>query len=148
MRAVFAIFLLLFLSSCGGDEQAAPATSVEVPELIAVKFFEAVLMRNDLNEARKYVVPTMVRVLDTYSSGRGYARTVLNMRFDQVEITVEDSNKSVREFYTSNAEVMLIFVGQYDGNKKTDMRMVKMEKHRGKWLLAEIKNDPFARPGV
>jgi len=87
-------------------------------------------------------------VLDTYSSGRGYARTVLNMRFDQVEITVEDSNKSVREFYTSNAEVMLIFVGQYDGNKKTDMRMVKMEKHRGKWLLAEIKNDPFARPGV
>jgi hypothetical protein len=147
MRAILAVFLLFLLSSCSED-QPAPAVSVEVPELIAVKFFEAVLLRNDLTEARRYVVPTMVRVLDTYSSGRAYARTVLNMRFDQVEINVEDTNKSVREFYTSNADVMLIFVGNYDGSKKVDMRMVKMEKHRGKWLLAEIKADPFARPGV
>lgn len=147
MRAILAVFLLILLSSCS-EEQPAPAASVEVPELIAVKFFEAVLLRNDLTEARRYVVPTMVRVLDTYSSGRAYARTVLNMRFDQVEINVEDTNKSVREFYTSNADVMLIFVGNYDGGKKVDMRMVKMEKHRGKWLLAEIKDDPFARPGV
>ncbi len=147
MRAIFAVFLLIFLSSCSED-QPAPAASVEVPEVIAVKFFEAVLLRNDLTEARRYVVPTMVRVLDTYSSGRAYARTVLNMRFEQVEINVEDTNKSVREFYTSNADVMLIFIGNYDGSKKVDMRMVKMEKHRGKWLLAEIKDDPFARPGV
>jgi len=147
MRAIWALVLLVLLTSCT-EEQAAPATSVEVPELIAVKFFEAVLLRDDLTEARRYVVPTMVRVLDSYSSGRAYARTVLNMRFDQVEINVEDSNKSVREFYTSNADVMLIFVGNYDGGKKVDMRMVKMEKHRGKWLLAEIKDDPFARPGV
>jgi len=147
MRAIFAVFLLIFLSSCSED-QPAPAASVEVPEVIAVKFFEAVLLRNDLTEARRYVVPTMVRVLDTYSSGRAYARTVLNMRFEQVEINVEDTNKSVREFYTSHADVMLIFIGNYDGSKKVDMRMVKMEKHRGKWLLAEIKDDPFARPGV
>ncbi len=147
MRAILAVFLLILLSSCS-EEQPAPAASVEVPELIAVKFFEAVLLRNDLTEARRYVVPTMVRVLDTYSSGRAYARTVLNMRFDQVEINVEDTNKSVREFYTSHADVMLIFIGNYDGSKQVDMRMVKMEKHRGKWLLAEIKDDPFARPGV
>ncbi len=147
MRAFLGVFLLFMLSSCG-EETAAPAVSIEVPELIAVKFFEAVLQRNDLAEARKYAAPSMVRVLDTYSSGRGYARTVLNMRFDQVAINVEDSNKSVREFYNSSTEVMLIFVGTYDGHKKVDMRMVKMEKQKGKWLLVEIKDDPFARPGV
>jgi hypothetical protein len=147
MRVLLAVLLLLLVSSCG-DETPAPATSVDVPEVIAVKFFEAVLLRNDLKEARKYVSPTMVRVLDTYSSGRGYARTVLNMRFDQVTINIEDSNKSVREMYNSTTDVMLIFIGTYDGDKQVDMRMVRMEKYRGKWLLAEIKDDPFARPGV
>jgi hypothetical protein len=147
MRVLLAVLLLLLVSSCG-DETPAPATSVDVPEVIAVKFFEAVLLRNDLKEARKYVSPTMARVLDTYSSGRGYARTVLNMRFDQVTINIEDSNKSVREMYNSTTDVMLIFIGTYDGDKQVDMRMVRMEKYRGKWLLAEIKDDPFARPGV
>ncbi len=147
MRVLLAVLLLLLVSSCG-DETPTPATSVDVPEVIAVKFFEAVLLRNDLKEARKYVSPTMVRVLDTYSSGRGYARTVLNMRFDQVTINIEDSNKSVREMYNSTTDVMLIFIGTYDGDKQVDMRMVRMEKYRGKWLLAEIKDDPFARPGV
>lgn len=148
MRILLAICLLFALTGCGGEEKAAPATNAEVPETIAVKFFEEILVNNDTQAARRYLVPTMVRVLDTYASGRAYARTMLNMRFDQVEITVEDSNKSVREFYTESADVMLIFVGTYDGNKQVDMRMVRMTQQRGKWLVAEIKDDPFARPGI
>ena len=69
-------------------------------------------------------------------------------RFDEVVITVEDTNKSVREFYTDKAEVMLIFTGEYDGGKRVDMRMVKLVNQKGKWLISEVKTDPFARTGI
>jgi hypothetical protein len=87
-------------------------------------------------------------VLDSFSSGKAAGRTLLNMKFDDVVITVEDTNKSVREFYTDKADVMLIFTGTYDGGKRVDMRMVKMVIEKGKWLISEIKTDPFARAGV
>ena len=82
------------------------------------------------------------------ASAKAASRTLLNMRFDEVTITIEDTNKSVREFYTDKADVMLIFTGEYDGGKRVDMRMVKMVAEKGKWLISEIKPDPFARAGA
>jgi hypothetical protein len=70
------------------------------------------------------------------------------MSFDEVVITVEDTNKNVREFYTDKADVMLIFTGKYDGNTQVNMRMIKLVKQDGHWMVSEIKNDPFARTKV
>lgn len=150
MRAFLLIFSLLLLGACGDSttSKSGSTTSAEVPELIAVKFFEAILVENDLKKAAKYSVPSLARVLNSFSSGKAAGRTLLNMKFDQVAITVEDTNKSVREFYTDKADVMLIFTGTYDGGKRVDLRMVKMVVQNGKWLVSEIKTDPFARAGV
>jgi len=150
MRAFILIFSLLLLSACGesSGSKTGSTTSAEVPEQIAVKFFQAILVENDLKKARKYAVPSLARVLDSFSSAKAAGRTLLNMRFDEVTITVEDTNKSVREFYTDKADVMLIFTGTYDGGKRVDMRMVKMVIEGGHWKISEIKTDPFARAGV
>ena len=150
MRAFVLLFSLLLLSACGEStpSNTGSTTSAEVPEQVAVKFFEAILVDNDIKKARKYAVPSLGRVLDSFSSGKAAGRTLLNMKFDEVVITVEDTNKSVREFYTDKADVMLIFTGTYDGGKRVDMRMVKMVIDNGKWLISEIKTDPFARAGV
>jgi len=43
---------------------------------------------------------------------------------------------------------MLIFTGEYDGGKRVDMRMVKLVNQKGKWLISEVKTDPFARTGI
>ena len=153
----------LFLTACGEssspeastatqpDIQAAAgsaATATDSPEVSAVDFFKALLVENDLKEAKSHAVPSLKRVLDGYASAKAVGRTLLNMSFDQVEITIEDTNRNVREFYTDKADVMLIFTGKKNDEKVVNMRMVKMEKHGGKWLVAVIKDDPFARTKI
>lgn len=150
--------LIMGLTACGGGEAttsdssenvtATAATAADSPEVTAVKFFEAIYLHNDIKEAKSHATPSMQRVLGSYSSGKAVARTLLNMSFDEVVITIEDTNKNVREFYTDKAEVMLIFTGKYDGNKQVNMRMVKLVKQDGQWMISEIKNDPFARTKV
>ncbi len=162
MRGVSIVFALL-LTACGEPSpsstpassepniQAAAgsaATATDSPELTAVDFFKALLIDNDLKEAKRHTVPSLKRVLDGYASAKAVGRTLLNMSFDQVEITIEDTNKNVREFYTDKADVMLIFTGIKNDEKVVNMRMVKMEKHNGKWLVAVIKDDPFARTKI
>lgn len=150
--------LILALVACGGDESASTtetetvtataATAADSPEVTAVKFFEAIYVHNDIKEAKSHATPSMQRVLGAYSSGKAVGRTLLNMSFDEVVITIEDTNKNVREFYTDKAEVMLIFTGKYDGNNQVNMRMVKLVKQDGQWMVSEIKNDPFSRTKV
>jgi len=126
----------------------AAATATDSPEVTAVDFFNALLVDNNLKEAKRHSVPTLKRVLDGYASAKSVSRTLLNMSFDTVEIKVEDTNKNVREFYTDKADVMLIFTGVKNDEKVVNMRMVKMEKHNGKWLVAVIKDDPFSRTKI
>ncbi len=150
--------LILGLAACGGDDSAkteetetataTAATAADSPEVTAVKFFEAIYVHNDIKEAKAHATPSMQRVLGAYSSGKAVGRTLLNMSFDEVVITIEDTNKNVREFYTDKAEVMLIFTGKYDGNTQVNMRMVKLVKQDGHWMVSEIKNDPFSRTKV
>lgn len=158
IRALICVpLLVLGLIACGGDDSApsAPAegtataaTAIDSPEVTAVKFFEAIYVDNDIKAAKSHATPSMQRVLSAYSSGKAVGRTLLNMSFDEVVITVEDTNKNVREFYTDKADVMLIFTGKYDGNTQVNMRMIKLIKQDGNWMVSEIKNDPFARTKV
>jgi hypothetical protein len=153
MRIIPLLLASALLFGCGDEADTKEATSsaatiAEVPESNAVKFFNAILIQNDLNTAKQLSVPSMARVLGSYSSGKAAGRTLFNMRYDKLEITVEDTNKNVREFYTDKADVMLIFTGEYDGGKRVDMRMVKLVNQKGKWLVSEVKTDPFARTGI
>lgn len=150
MRLLILLCGLLLLVACGGDDKSATSapSATDTPDQVAVKFFEAMLVDNDIRSARGYTTASLARVLESFTSGKTAGRTLLNMRYDQVDITVEDTDKSVREFYKDKAEIMLIFTGTYDGGKKVDMRMVKMVQLKGRWLVAEIKTDPFARAGV
>ena len=162
-RLFSSVTALAFLSACGDPTPAGPtagtepavqaaagsaATATDSPELTAIDFFEAILVDNNIQEAKRHAMPSLRRVLDGYASGKAVGRTLLNMSFDKVEITIEDTNKNVREFYTDKADVMLIFTGMKDDAKVVHMRMVKMEKHGGKWQVAIIKDDPFARTGI
>lgn len=154
MKCIFKIFgfllLLSTLVSCSDNDSPASeaATASDSPEVTAVDFFEAIYVRNNIKEAKLLASPSLQRVLGAYSSGKAVGRTLLNMSFDEVVITVDDTNKSVREFYKDKADVMLIFTGKYDGNTQVNMRMVKMVKTGEQWLVSEIKDDPFARTRI
>lgn len=158
-KMAFLVFALLALAGCGGDnseqssDNKAPAagtaaTATDSPEVTAVSFFTAILVDNDIKAAKKHAAPSLKRVMDGFSSAKAMSRTLLNMNFDTVEITIEDTNRNVREFYTDKADVMLIFTGTKDNNRVVNMRMLKMIKQKGKWQVNEIKDDPFARTGI
>ncbi|MDZ7869037.1 MAG: hypothetical protein U5L02_07545 [Rheinheimera sp.] len=162
-RSMGSIAAVVLLTACGDSTPAtttatsnpavqaaagSAATATDSPELTAVDFFKALLVNNDIKEAKRHAAPSLKRVLDGYASAKAVGRTLLNMSFDQVEITIEDTNKNVREFYTDKADVMLIFTGKKNDEKVVNMRMVKMEKHNGKWLVTVIKDDPFARTKI
>lgn len=139
------LFALLLLGGCGGDSAPKASTNSDSPEITATAFFEAILIKNDLELAKKYSDSSIDRVLDGYSSGKQLARTLWNMSFDTVEINAEDNSRNVREFYGEDASVTLIFNGMKDAETKITFRLIKLKRIKGKWQVVEIKGDPFAR---
>ncbi len=140
-----AVFSLALLSGCGDEPAKKASTNTDSPEITATAFFEAILIKNDLELAKKFSDSSIDRVLDGYSSGKQLARTLWNMSFDTVEINAEDNSRNVREFYGEDASVTLIFNGMKDAETKVTFRLIKLKQMNGKWQVVEIKNDPFAR---
>jgi hypothetical protein len=139
------LLALLFLSGCGDDSAPKASTNSDSPEITATAFFDAILVKNDLELAKKFSDSSIDRVLDGYSSGKQLARTLWNMSFDTVEINAEDNSRNVREFYGEDASVTLIFNGMKDAEAKITFRLIKLKRINGKWQVVEIKSDPFAR---
>ena len=54
MRAFVLFFSLFLISACGEstESKTGTTTSAEVPERVAVKFFEAILVENDIKKAQ------------------------------------------------------------------------------------------------
>lgn len=148
------LLAILCLTGCGGesaptDKPAAAATvNAESPQDVAVHFFESLLQHNDVKEAQKYATGSVGRIMGGYGSARAYARNVLNMNFDEVEISVDTSNQSVREFYKDRTTVILNFIGMKDGGRVNQFREVIMLEEKGEWRVGEIKADPFARSAI
>jgi hypothetical protein len=148
------LLAVLCCTGCGGDsaptEQSSTTATVnaENPQDVAVHFFVSLLQHNDVKEAQKYATGSVGRVMGGYASARTYARNVLNMNFDEVEISVDTSNQSVREFYKDRTTVILNFIGMKDGGKVHQFREVIMLEEKGEWRVGEIKADPFARSAI
>lgn len=142
---VVALLSLILLSGCGDEPAKTASTNTDSPEITATAFFEAILVKNDLELAKMFSDSSIDRVLDGYSSGKQLARTLWNMSFDTVEINAEDNSRNVREFYGEDASVTLIFNGMKDAEAKITFRLIKLKQINGNWQVVEIKNDPFAR---
>lgn len=155
MKAYVVAALVVFcVVGCGGEKSqseqpsASATVNTESPQDVAVHFFNSLLQHNDVKEAQKYATGSVGRVMTGYGSARAYARNVLNMNFDEVEVSVDKSNQSVREFYKDRTTVILNFVGKKDGGNVHQFREVIMLEEDGKWRVGEIKADPFARSAI
>lgn len=138
---------------CGDNtSDTAPAAAQQVnsesPQDVAVHYFTSLLVQNDMNEAKKYATGSVGRIMGGYSSAKSYARTVLNMNFDKVEVSVDTSNQSVREFYNDKTTIIVNFMGEKDGGKVNSFREIIMLEENGNWKVGDIKADPFARSGI
>lgn len=144
IRKILISFFVFFLSACGDDAPDIKAES-DSPEYKATEFFYAILIEEDLNKAVNASLPKYGRVIKSYGSTKQFARNILNMRFDEVEIEVDHGSRSVRKRFGDSAVLNVILHGKHNGNKIADMRQVKLTKVKGVWYIEKVLDDPFAR---
>jgi hypothetical protein len=144
LRLISLVLSLSFLSACSesGPEVSGDNDS---PEYAATVFFYAIYEEKDLKKTMSLTTPKLARIIKSYGSTRQFARNLINMQFDTVNIEIDRTSKSIRKRYGDKATITLIFSGHLNGNKKDDMRSVKLINKKGKWFIDKILDDPYAR---
>lgn len=118
------------------------------PEFAAGEFFHALYITKDLTKAKALSTPSYARILDAYGNTRGIVRTLYNMSFDEVTISIDRTGKNLREQYGNTAEITMLLEGKSNGDKKIELRVVKLVKEEGKWLVEGVKPNPYSRTEV
>lgn len=147
MKLHWILPLLLLLSAC--EEKAPPANAQwGTPEFIATEFFDALYNDKDLEKAKKLSTPKYAALMEAYGTPRQVVRTMFNMPFDAVTISVNRAGQNLREQYEEEAEVTLVFSGPHNGEQVAEMRVVTMTKYKGKWVVQNVKVDKFSKTEV
>ncbi|SFD68644.1 hypothetical protein [Pseudoalteromonas denitrificans] len=143
-RSFLTACLALFLSACS-DDNAEVSGDNNSPEYTATVFFYAIYEEKDLKKTMSLSTPKLARIIKSYGSTRQFARNLINMQFDKVNIEIDRTSKSIRKRYGDKATITLIFSGTFNGRKVDDMRSVKLIQKKGKWFIEKIVDDPYAR---
>lgn len=145
VKKLLLIVSILLLSACGQDEGPEYKGDKSSPEYTISLYFHAIFETQDLKEAMSHSTDSHARVMKSYGSTRQFARNVLNMSFDSVIAEVDQGSRSVRVRYDDQAVLSVVFSGTYNGQKVNDLRRVKVIEVKGKWLVDDVLEDPYAR---
>ncbi|PAJ75623.1 hypothetical protein CJF42_03770 [Pseudoalteromonas sp. NBT06-2] len=144
VRIFFTIFLMVILTACSDDGPEVSGDNAS-PEYAATVFFYAIYEEKDLKKTMSLATPKLARIIKSYGSTRQFARNLINMQFDTVNIEIDRTSKSIRKRYGDKATITLIFSGTLNGRNVDDMRSVKLINKKGKWFIKKIIDDPYAR---
>lgn len=136
------LLLLLVLGACGGVKEKTISgkfgmMDVNTPEYAALQFFDGIYRGKDITGALELSSPKMKRLLQSYRTNRNVQRHVFNMRYDTVEFRPHAGSAGRNEF-AKEIQVSLFFEGELDGNILKDLRVVKLVRPGGKWLVDEV----------
>ncbi len=147
LTIVFTVFIITFLSACSERSGNIPAfANPNTPEYRALAFFDAIYNSNDLKTTLQFVTEKHARIIKSYGSTKGYARYVLNLRFDKgVDLKIDRSLSQIQTGVNDKTSVNILFSGKYNGDRVNDLRKVNFELVDGEWLIAKIAGDPYAR---
>lgn len=135
--------LLLLLVACKDDTSKVNA-QWGTPEYIATEFFQALYNDKDLEKAKKLSTKEYADLMESYGTVRQVGRTLMNMSFDSVEISVNRSGGNLREQYEDVAEITLLLTGPHDGKQVDELRVVEMTKRNSSWVVSSVKVDKFS----
>ena len=144
VRSMLMATCALFLIACGDDGPDIKGDT-NSPEFAAITFFHAMYNDQDLAKVMEMSTPKLARIIQSYGSTKQFARNVINMQFDSVNLEVDQTSRSVRKIYGDNATITLIFSGQLNGNKVDDMRSIKLIKVKSTWFVEKIIDDTYGR---
>lgn len=145
--SLITITFCFLLTACSEKSDNIPAfANPATPEYKALAFFDALYNEDDLQKALSLATKSHARIIKSYGSTKGYARYVLNLQFDPgVELKIDRTLSQVETEASKTTSVNVLFTGFYQGDRVNDLREVKFEKIKGKWKIAKIAGDPYAR---
>lgn len=134
--AVGAWMLLLIVSllGCGSERE-------QTPEEVAVAFFAAIYVDEDLDKARALAGPQLREVLDQYQSLVNIRRNLIVLAVNNPELTVMDTTADFFKKVATKARVQVHFKGTHDDRPREADRSVMVEKLSNGWKVVEIITD-------
>ena len=139
-------FSVLLLSGCEKKEQGLGRYGMlddNTPEYAALMYMNSIYNEDNINGAIKLSSESMARMLKRYHTNRNVQRHIMNLRYDEVTVTPQSSNQVGRNQFAEEATVTLFFSGKYNGDKKEDLRTIKLIREDGNWRVDRINPDHF-----
>lgn len=144
MYLLKSFLLVVFIALAGCEPSTKVNAQLGSPEHIAGEFFHAIYNDKDLEKAQSMSTKEFASLLGSYGTARQAGRTLFNMNFDKVVINVNRSGRNLREQYHDNANIQLIFDGEFDDRRIQETRTVVLVRQRGNWLVSEVQADRFS----
>ena len=138
----FLLPFLVLLVACGEPEKDK-ITDQDDPENVAIAFFDALYNEKNIKKAASVCSPQLARIILHYKSPQAVARHMFNMKFDQVEITPDDTGVKVRERFKEKAVITIYFSGTYQGDNYKDVKRLSVIQVGDEWVIDKILKDPF-----
>lgn len=128
------LWLLATIAGCGKEVE-------QTPEQVAVAFFTAIYIDDDLDKARALTGPQLREVLDQYQSLVNIRRNLIVLAVDNPELTVMDTTADFFKKVATKARVQIHFKGTHDDRPREADRSVMVEKLSNGWKVVEIIPD-------
>lgn len=145
--ALFGLFTLMFLAACDKKQDDGLGRygmlDESTPEYTTVTFLRSVYEDDNLDRAIALSSEKMSRILTRYHSNRNVQRHLLNLRYDTVIITPQNSGGVGRSEFSETSTITVFLSGMYGDDKIEDLRSIDLVKEDGEWKVNKIHPDTY-----
>ncbi|WP_237524023.1 hypothetical protein [Shewanella sp. KX20019] len=143
MLKYFILIIALFtVSACDYTDSkliADPSVpSMRTPELSSIGFLNAIYVERDVEKAKLFVDDSMKEILSHYYIAASVQRHVLNLSLTDVEMEVDEVDIDFFRKSTEDVTVIVKIKGLRGGQFWVDDRTLRLNKHKGKWIIVEV----------
>ncbi len=143
ISCIFLIFAVVFTTfGCKDDGLRAGRygmMSDGTPQYTALKFTKAIYKEKDLAPALELTTARFGKVVASYHTPRNVQRQIFNVRFDEVEAEIVAGGTLLSTDTRDDAEIEIKLDGNYLGERKWDLKTIKLLKENGNWKVAAVR---------
>lgn len=136
-RLFFILFAVLFVAACSNEEEIIP------PERIAIQFFEAIYVDEDINTAKHYVSNEIAELISHYQLASQVQINVLALAMTDVKMDVANVQKDLFHREQDEVNVLIQFEGKQGEKTIREDKMVRLGLYDNRWIIVKLYDDPF-----
>ncbi|MGQ8363800.1 hypothetical protein [Glaciecola sp. 1036] len=146
------IFLIILMSiiliACTDENDATNAgrygmMSKDTPQYTAVLFMRAVYEEKDMQKIVALSEKRLANRLKSLHTAKNIQRHILGLRLDSMTAEPVSGGTLLYSELKDDATIEIKIIGQYNGDKVTELRILEMVKESGDWKVAEVKTGVY-----